>query len=259
MKNAKNGIKNVLSECLTDKYKKIVLIGDDRLKYYNILKDLIDNLKDDRFKSDEIIKIYDGKGKIIFNYGNIYNVRKDIVNSFWETLGLDDLTEKDKMLKIKEALDDLDLVDDMNEALEGVLDIDDVEKYSDNLYFKKWCDKLSKRIDGKYHFSKELVKKYDDNKKIVSDEIFISELPESSKDTIYMIVSNKIIIYDLWFDILSLIYENNEKERDNYLLLIFESTKDRLSILEMLKMSKTEHESIKLRETKKYQDYLIKI
>ena len=86
---------------------------------------------------------------------------------------------------------------------------------------------------------------------------FVEGLPSSVMENQYLfiVVSNKIVINNMWNDLLDYIYNTASR------MLIYESTKDRLSIEQLLIKSHYtgQFNVLELRATKKYIDKLIRI
>lgn len=227
---------------------RLFIIGDDRLKLSKKISQLI--------LGPQLagIDVYDPLGKIDFTCGKMYSLRKQIVERFWIALGLEDfirstLLKKDKMNELNQNTEEAeDLKEEMTETIDVVLEDFDIPQ--SNKYMNKWIEKIRNLNVS------ELIRDYPE---ITIPPLinFVEGLPNSSMEQNYLfvIVSNKIIVNNLWNDTLDYIYNSDAR------LIIFESTKDRLSIENLLLKTHftKQYQIIELRKTKKYSDKLIKI
>lgn len=227
---------------------RLFIIGDDRLKLSKKISSLqfVPQLAG--------IDIYDPLGKIDFTCGKMYSLRKQIVERFWIALGLEDfirstLLKKDKMNELNQnTVESEDLKEEMTETIDVVLEDFDIPQ--SNKYMDKWIEKVRNLNVS------ELTRDYPE---ITVPPLvnFVEGLPNSSMEQNYLfvIVSNKIIVNNLWNDTLDYIYNSDAR------LIVFESTKDRLSIENLLLKTHftKQYQIIELRKTKKYTDKLIKI
>ena len=141
-----------------------------------------------------------------------------------------------------------DLKEEMTETIDVVLEDFDIPQ--SNKYMDKWIEKVRNLNVS------ELTRDYPE---ITVPPLinFVEGLPNSSMEQNYLfvIVSNKIIVNNLWNDTLDYIYNSDAR------LIVFESTKDRLNIENLLLKTHftKQYQIIELRKTKKYTDKLIKV
>ena len=228
---------------------RLFIIGDDRLKLASTIAKMKMNIPLSG------IDIYDPKGKIDFVCGKLYKIRKEIVESFWIELGLEEfirspLLKKEKMNELNIPGEDAEaLKEEMTNVIEAVIDTYDND-FSRNQYMTKWLEKV-RNLNAA-----ELSKEYPD---VVIPELvnFVEGLPSTVMENQYLfiVVSNKIIVNNMWNDLLDYIYNTFSR------MLIYESTKDRLSIEQLLVKSHYtgQFNVLELRATKKYVDKLIRI
>lgn len=233
---------------------KIVIIGDYSLKMFiSLTRNNNEILKKNKIND---VYIYDPKGKIEFKYlKSINEMKQKVVEDFWNGIGLGGLDKKERIEKIKEADNDEELADEMLEAGENAIEALRVEnnefndKYYTNKLFSKWIDGLVKKDEDSETIS--ISQNLSRNYKSDYDFKTIKEFNDFN-DYLIICVSNKIIVDDLFVDILNEIYTYNHK------IVFIESTKDRLCINHMLRLTRNS-EKIVIRKNNKYEDYLIKV
>lgn len=241
-----NGLKQQIEQ--SQRYK-LFIIGDDRLK----LSTIISRMKLNVPLSG--IDIYDPKGKIDYVCGKMYKIRKEIVEAFWTELGLEEfirspLMRKEKMSELNIPGEDSEaLREEMTDVIEAVIDTYDND-FTRNQYMSKWLEKVRSLNVA------ELSKEYPEA--VIPELVnFVEGLPSSVMENQYLfiVVSNKIVINNMWNDLLDYIYNTASR------MLIYESTKDRLSIEQLLIKSHYtgQFNVLELRATKKYIDKLIRI
>ena len=219
---------------------KIIIIGDYSLKMFiSLTRNDNEILK--KNKIDDVY-IYDPKGKIEFKYlKSINEMKQKIVDDFWNGIGLGGLEKKERIDKIKEADNDEELAEEMLEAGENAVEALRVEnnnfndKYYSNKLFAKWIDNVVKKDDENelITISQNLSKDYKGKYEFKTKRDF-----EDFNDYLIICVSNKIIVDDLFVDMLNEIYTYNHK------IVFVESTKDRLSINHMLRLTKNSEKII---------------
>lgn len=229
-----------------NRFNRILILGDETLKAWIALKKL-------SFSGE--IEIYDPKGKIAFKYSEkSREYMRAIIDDIWLGLSLDGLEKVDRLDKIQEAYEDPELMEEFEDAITTAVDTQRGGEfdilYATNQYFKKWIDKLFADVKGKKKISNEIAKNL---KPGIPGLKTTPELSGINDSTLIVCVSNKIIVEDLFVDVMEEIFTYKHR------FLFFESTKDRLSMHHLLRFNpNVVFEKIPIRQNKKYEDYLIK-